>query len=906
MTNYSVKRRRASAVIVKIPLILKLYYINLITLKRIDLLVKKPFAVFVNYECENKVVKISIIHFDYSLNDYKEHVICRSEDNWYFAFKELLTYLSTISQSLKIKKKEFFVEQLKFLRNISVKRGYLNSCRIELDKYVTKLSVFTFHITHDFNVKLVMTLNYLKRNNKSHKFTSKIDDDGNFLSISNKDFYMRDISNFFGLDLKSECSSSLELITRMNEQNGRVGINNLTFLQNVALFYNDFNTWLSKHYFGQNLTFSNVTSASILSYYISSQENISNNPLDLALLKISLSDLELFSSNNQGGLTFNCLKEISSGDQLRPHFGVQEPVKNVLSYDIRSAYGHAILNSKIPVGNSLHYKLNSVDQKLYLHKDMCIFTNERNSIYAILYITYKTPNLEIVTSFHSFNSNGQFTIGKYGIDLVIIVKEKTQKKKFKLLIYQIDGKFTHGCLNCHTDNSKYINNKSFQQVYEESEKKHSELEIILQTQFQGKENYSFNVIKTCCHFNDFYDPVTKINYPSLKDFFVNTSEPLLQKFKLYFNEKKSYTTSQIIEAISGPSKIINFPFENAFIMCNVSIPKEEMSTNFGYIISKHCLSCKNPNIVNNKHQLRLVAANYTQFPTLFHIDVLRYLAIQKKAKICDITHVICYPTGDNTCLKPYIEKTLNLRQLVSENKALSTFLKCLCNSLLGLYQWAPFKRNTKTVITTHIDKSRLISTKDNPILHCKLLGTLFGLPIYSLKIAKNSPSWGKYYFSQIAMPVASSILQQAKLQILKIYNMFDTYADPNFYRLGFFNTDSLLFFTSSSTPSILPWIKPHLLQQFKKDVYTQYFSDKKDCNSLGKLLLEQFSDNRNFTFISPNSRTYVIHYLDDENTTSNSIIKGFRKNAPLNKERMKFLEQKDRKPLHNNYDSIPM
>ena len=387
MKNFEPKKRRASAIPIKIPFLHKLFFTNLLTVDRIELLVKKPYEVFLSYKKseDDKSITIFIYYYDFLCKQFKENVIKKSADNWFFAFKELLTFIAQLSKKYTIKKKEFFKKTLKHLKDMKVKKGYFNSCDLELKKYVNKLQIFTFKINPIFYEKIVIVLAYFKKNKKSEKYNIKIDNLGNYTVISNTYFFMRDLSRFFDLNQSSDSPESLISTMLIDNGHNNNNISHMTFLNKLATFYRYFNLWTSSNYFGLNFTFNAYTSISLLSYHFSSQEKIKNNPLEMSLFRLSLSDLELFSSHNSGGLIYRCLTHLSSGDELRPEFGHCNPAKNILSYDIRSAYGHAFLNSDIPCGNSNHYLINPIDQKLHLKRDMFMFPNERNAVYAILY-----------------------------------------------------------------------------------------------------------------------------------------------------------------------------------------------------------------------------------------------------------------------------------------------------------------------------------------------------------------------------------------------------------------------------------------------------------------------------------------------------------------------------------------
>ena len=353
-------------------------------------------------------------------------------------------------------------------------------------------------------------------------------------------------------------------------------------------------------------------------------------------------------------------------------------------------------------------------------------------------------------------------------------------------------------------------------------------------------------------------------------------------------------------------------------MAKCSIPSEYQSDTYGFIPTKYCLKCGD-NHSNNKHCSRLVAANSCQQYTLFHANILTFLLKERNATITHISHIFLF--SPSTAHMPYVNKTLTLRQYSIENgqKTLSSFLKSQINCLLGFYQTRPTKNTYKIVVKASLSRRSYLY---NSILSQEFLGNIFNVGMSLIKLPKKIVNWSQFYFNQKKLPVAYTVLQNAKLRLIEVFHLLDNFVLPSKCRLVYVNTDGLILAVTEDKPSILPCINPNKLSYFVKNIYPKYFSEEKDLNSVGKLLLQTWTNNKNFCFISPNSRSYFISYNSDNDFESHyKIIKGFNKVEPdsitCNYERgfltfqqnnstriINFIQQKDRKIITNN-DSVP-
>ena len=545
-SEYKNIRRRSSAVTAKVPMFALLSEFNFISVDKVKKLNCENFTCFLDYhhDKERKSMAVDILYYDCNQKKYLLEVIKRSEDNYGLLFKEVLRKLKSISILYAVRKKVYFKACLKKLKNstLNCKKGTIHALNLELNKYVNKLCIFCYNCEQDFFNYLLMMLEFNKLQNKKETYTVKFDNDDKCNFISNRWFFMRDLSNLFDCE-RICCESKLQMLKNINSEFDANKLNEEhSVVTNLIKFYNNFTFWFSKNYDFLNLSFSNITSVTLMADQMLCYESTRDNKMNLCFQRISNSSLELFGTNLSGGIVFNTTNYLKNGMNLRDSFGQEASIKNLLNYDIRSCYGHSFVTNVMPGGELLHYKLSespneNYDENLYLQREMHCFNSERDHVYAIIWCFLHNPDLTVISAYHSFTSRGMFRVKNFSVDLTIVTKSNKNPYLSNIHFFQIDGAYFHGCLNCHTKESKYKNNMSIANVLRESNEKHSKLSKLINEIFPNN-NASLKVINSCCYFKNFYDPSSGKVFETLKKFYVESEHDLIKNFSIYHNRAK--------------------------------------------------------------------------------------------------------------------------------------------------------------------------------------------------------------------------------------------------------------------------------------------------------------------------------------------------------------------------------
>ena len=430
---------------------------------------------------------------------------------------------------------------------------------------------------------------------------------------------------------------------------------------------------------------------------------------------------------------------------------------------------------------------------------------------------------------------------------------------------------------------------------------------------------SYQIKKLCCDFYNIQDSKSNIFYDDLNDFYQRCQNEYIIKLERYINIRPpEYTSDQFINNIV----LKDDDSINSFIIARVKINQELSSKNYGYIIHKRCNKCET-NSPGCNHENRLVASNNTGWKyALFSKKMLKFLIQQKKCTIVHISHVFIY--NNSLAHLKYLEKSLLLRQKYISNECviMSTLTKTFINSLIGILGSRKYHCKPRYRMTTGINKS-FNSLGQNYIDYCECIGKIDNVQFFIIKKTPKYNSWHNFYYSQNPIALSLSILLESKLKILHIFHMMDTFFLNSMYKMVCFNTDGFSLVTCSESSNVLDLIKPAKKNYFESYVYNCYFHrDKKDIKSMGKLIINQFSDNENFTFLCFNSKSYVIIFDEDDkkninkgiprDISINSLITSEKncgyyeyRNGENNTIQYRVQKQKDRLETLDYLDSIP-
>ena len=843
--------------------------------------------------------------------------------------QEILKELDKLSALFQRWKTAYFRVAIYKCREIisrNVKGNLYRACR-EFLLHVRRLSVYTYLAPDSWMRFLLLSALNIKKIKKK-KCSYSLTDDKKVRQIFTDSFVLRDFTDNISADKDQKFEEWMIKIRRQLRYE-HLGPDPSPVLF-ISTYFNDLNKWLHANFFGHDFSMTSIGTLSLMSYRLAWAECNHSEPLAMGAFKLSQSTLMSFLNYSQGGLTFNTCRYAATGAPINEEFNHREPVKDFLSYDIRSAYAFSLFKSDMPVGQCFAYDELNHDEMI-LRSDLCVFEQERNACFYVIYEWTRRSDYVIIATYSSYNHRGQLKFGPFKTDLTVVVETKKKPRQRTAYVYQFHGRYYHGHRGCvFPELKKYKNGWNRERVISESEEKDKTLKNILKTFTETTVcRYELVIKHLCCDFKNVKDYSTGLNYGSLKTFFLNTGEKDLRaiKFQNEIHARKKIKKGDVIKTLASETPLKNLPWANCFVICKLKIPQDGSESNqMGYVVSHFCYECysnetgKLETESPHRHRKRLVAAHSSQKPALFHVRTLRFLLKEKKAIITRIFHVFLF-ASDNSCYKSFVGRALKLRELVTRNEMteISKILKTMINNFIGYLQLKNYKKNEKWKLVSQLNKELCNKKVNKTLTTVEFAETFADINYFFVKYRYKFGTETSFYFRQSFHPLAAVILSESKLLLLKFVDFVEKFTSFKSFKIVYVNTDSALFISSRRVNRLRDAVRKELLEEYDRQ-YGLFIAQSKNFDSYGKMMLENRSSGRSFVFSSPNSRCYSLTY---PGTGSVDTIKGFKKNNcnvyerwknvgiyeyPIGNEIVKtfnYISQKDRISLHNNSGSRP-
>ena len=189
-------------------------------------------------------------------------------------------------------------------------------------------------------------------------------------------------------------------------------------------------------------------------------------PLTQALEKCKRHHEKLLRDESKGGFMFSIQDALNQGDALWPEEqGNKTRAQSIAEMDLVSAYGYAATKAYMPSGFCTGFEKSQVNHgnnlvKLDLktrHKSF-----EYRAVYKVLHDLAKHKGVVIRAVYSNYSPLGLFCLGPYPIDLAVITSEG------RLLLYQMDGLWAHGCPICPDQPYLFANGQTLEQVREKT------------------------------------------------------------------------------------------------------------------------------------------------------------------------------------------------------------------------------------------------------------------------------------------------------------------------------------------------------------------------------------------------------------------------------------------------------
>ena len=538
-----------------------------------------------------------------------------------------------------------------------------------------------------------------------------------------------------------------------------------------------------------------------------------------ALEKTKIAYEQIIRSFSHGGFSYSAKDQLKVNDPL--HGDVGDPAQTIMELDIISSYGFAGSHISIPVGFCNGYT-NIGNGNLMLCEP---YVRHHSFEFLSVYFTlWKLTNegASIRTVYSNFHQGGIYSIGQYPLDLVVVTETG------KIMMYQFDGNYAHGCQNGCDGLPSYIHGKSREELEKLTAKRDEFISMWAHKVNSVQPNSVTYSVKTNCHDNDY-------TISSLRHAF--DTVPVLNNLIQGYPSKKIISQEDVL---SCNEKLMFIMIAEGYI------PKVSGKDQFKALLllqdkkwTRQSSTCGQQMMFTKDYADWLVKSFNFQF------TVIHKVYFYKK---CDILNSIF---KDLTFLRMTPNILPSTKQLV----------KNVINFTAGYFG---LNQNGKPTA-----KHRLISgiSKKYNTFHHKLDEIGSGQHDFYLKTTFKNPST-ELKMSFTPVPIFSCIVEFGKLRMSQILCFFDAYLSPLKYRHLYTNVDNVVF--ALSTSSLDEAVEPKLRACYEHDK-VHFFQP----NTPGHLKEEyKIEARQNWKFVTAMAMNYVIlsdNYSVQKNCALNNL-----------------------------------
>ena len=491
-------------------------------------------------------------------------------------------------------------------------------------------------------------------------------------------------------------------------------------------------------------------------------------PLAQAMEKCKPHHETLLRQESRGGFMFSIEDALNQGDALWPEeesFTTQ--AQSIAEMDLVSAYGYAASKAYMPSGfctgytkgnKNLGQSLSKLDLKAR-HKSF-----EFRAVYKVLHDLIQRDGIGIRAVYSNFSPLGLFCLGSYPIDLAVITLEG------KLLLYQMDGLWCHGCPICPDQPHLFANSQTYQEVRQKTNQRDKETKhwIDAMNAAVGHSMIQYTIIYDC-HSPGFSTEAL--------DFFFQTVPELAHLVQGY----------QIMDLIG--SRLSKATFE--------SMVANHSEANYTFIakatidvLNKARVYTDGPLVVYQSREKKYTKQSLSFSGTVVLTrDYYEWLKKSfQRVLIQDLEWVLFYKT--EPVFNQIYSQLTSLRS-TSTDPVLISFLKRKINLSCGFFG-AHTSQQDKTTY-------RLVDglPKNYAFFRHNLnfnYTTEIGPRSYILLETKALPKVSSYHKpSNSAIPMFVAIVEYGKLRLVQILHFLQQHVDPSRFRLLYSNIDNLVY-----------------------------------------------------------------------------------------------------------------
>ena len=558
-------------------------------------------------------------------------------------------------------------------------------------------------------------------------------------------------------------------------------------------------------------------------------------PLAQGLEKCKAHYEKLLRQDSKGGFMFSVEEALKEGDALWAEEQVHAArAQSIAEMDLVSAYGYAASKTYMPSGFCTGYG------KSQEHSDKVLFkldskarhkSFEFRAVYKVLHDLVKQEGIVIRTVYSNYSPLGLFCLGSYPIDLAVVTQDG------KLLLYQMDGLWAHGCPICPDQPFLFVNGQTHQQVRQKTNQRDKTIKTWVET-VNTTVNYpmiDYTIIYDC-HTNGFTTQALEYFYSAVPE--------LAQLVQGY----------QVIDAIGTTlgkktfdSVIANHSNASYTFIAKATV-RVQIST------GNHT---DGPLVVyqsrTNKYTKQSLAYSGAVVLTRDYYEWLK--TSFQNVSLDHLEWVLFYKTEP---IFNGIYNELTRLRSSSTDPVLVCFLKRMINLSCGFYGAHTSQQDKATY--------RLVDglPRDYAFFRHNLnldYSTEIGQKNYILLETKTLPKVFSYHKpSNSAIPMFVTIVEYGKLRLVQILHFLQQHVNPLRFRLLYSNIDNILFALGDAN-TLEEAIEPHLQDSFctQKGNFLASVENGKVIKTPGMAALEWIRDGTTgWKFVSIRTQHYCL------------------------------------------------
>ena len=528
--------------------------------------------------------------------------------------------------------------------------------------------------------------------------------------------------------------------------------------------------------------------------------------------------------HTRGGFSYSFGGSIEYGQTLNSN----HKVVGIQEYDVTSCYGFSACTMRAPSGFCVGYTRN--EENGLLERTDSLLRAKTFEYRAGMFLLHILDNMygPALSVYSNFSPLGLFYIGKYPVDLVVILDNPSRD----VLVVQFDGQFAHGCRTC-PPLSRYVNDLQESELLERTDVRNDFINRWIESanslaeknaaEFgQIRQTFTYKII-TDCHDCEF------------------TQNALSKKFTIIRELKDLYTPYACLPLNNIPldlNFILNAHPDLTYILIGSGFVPLEFRQNFG-MRNGRLLVWKKLDVGGWIQDFGWETGNEG---ALFTRDTLENAVNNYGFQFERID--VCYFYRRCRIFPRVYQLLIDERINYSSKTAKSGFIKSIVNYSAGVMGYNPGKQVTHGY--AKVTKNLPITNTVNSII--EYLGSV-GNNHYILKITYKLTKNCNNRIINNALPVFASIVEFGRLRLQQIADFWEKHCLHGSIKICYSQVDN--FIVALSAADIEDTIDPNCADSYYAAKKDYYVDENNPTKAPGKLKQVWTQNLPGWKFVSP-------------------------------------------------------